>query len=115
MDEVMALRFSLVSAFIGLAVILVVSFSYKPGLEHVYDIGRDDANKFVRVKGKISSVDDKGAFYIIRVSEVKEISVVFFKGKNNASLSVGREIEASGRVTPFGNKMEIVAEKVDID
>lgn len=106
------LKISIALALIGTFILLFLSYVSEPKLIEIKDISKAMLDNFVKISGKINSIDDKESIKIIKVEDDSgQIDVIVFE-ENIINIGKGMNVEIIGKVSEYQGKMQINAEKI---
>ncbi len=115
MKESLLLKIALITSLVGLIILYFFSGRIEIDESSIAKIDRTDVGDFVKVKGKISKINDNENYIVLQIEEPKTISVIFFKDVNmNVSVNVQDEVEILGKVSEFKGKQQIIADRIRI-
>ena len=115
MKESMLLKIALTTSLVGLILLYIFSGRIEIDESSIAKIDRTDIGDFVKVKGKISKINDNKDYIVLQIQEPKTINVIFFKDANmNVSVNEQDEVEILGRVSEFKGKQQIVADRIRV-
>jgi len=106
------LKISIVIALIGTFILLFLSYVSEPKLIEIKDISKSMLDNFVKISGKINSMDNKESIKIIKVEDNSgSIDVIIFE-ENIINIGKGMNAEIIGKVSEYQGLMQINAEKI---
>lgn len=106
------LKISLLVAFAGTVILLILSNSTQPKITEIKDITKSNLDNFVRIQGSIEKFDDKESIKIINVAdETGNIDVIVFE-ENILSIGKGMQVEVIGKISEYQGNLQINAERI---
>lgn len=109
------LKFALVSAIIGTALLIFLSAKLEPRLISINEIDVRKIDNFVKIMGSVISVKDTQSLFIFDVEdESGKIKVIAYKGKEAINLNKGMRVEIIGKVKEYEGELEIEASSVKL-
>lgn len=108
------LKFALISALIGTALLLFLSTKLEPRLISIEEIDAGKIDNFVKIAGNVTNIKDIENLLIIDVKDKSDtIKVVVYKSsKETIDLNIEMQVEVIGKVTEYKGELEIEASSI---
>ena len=111
MKETTLLKIALLCSLAGLIILYFISTKieikdYKPN-KLSQNVGDD-----VKLTGTVAKITDKGNVVFVEIIQQIPVNVVLFKNGDKLKLNNGDNIEIIGKVQEYGQKEEIIAQKI---
>jgi DNA/RNA endonuclease YhcR with UshA esterase domain len=114
MQEKTLLKISLITALIGIFILLIILDRIDISDSNINLINKTMIDQQIKIKGEITRLTETPGLYILNVKDdTGNIDVIIFK-EEKIELEKGKVIEIQGTVTEYQGKVEIIAKKIII-
>ena len=114
MKEKTLLKISVITAIVGLLVLLFILDRISLTNANISNLNKDNLDEKVKIKGELISIGETPGLYILTVKDFSgEITIVVFKDEP-LELKQGDVLEIEGQVANYKDKLEIIAKKITI-
>lgn len=113
MEESLLLKIALSFSLLGLIALLLIVQGQELEETPISNLTVLEQDTVVRLKGVVSSVDDRGNILNIELAQPQTVEVVFFKS-HEMSLKKGAFVEITGEIRDYKGKKEIIATQLEV-
>jgi DNA/RNA endonuclease YhcR with UshA esterase domain len=110
MKESLLLKISLISALVGIILLLIFSRTIKVNESVISEIDQNDADSTIRINGVVTDIQIRNSTTIINVAQLDKMGVFVFN--SNLSLIKGDYIEVTGKMQEYNGKTSLIADKI---
>ncbi len=114
MKEKTLLKISLITAVIGILILLFILDKISLTSVNVGNLTKKDLDKEIKIKAELVKITETPGLYLLTVKDFSgEMTVVVFKDEI-LELKEGDILEIEGQVTSYKDQIEIIAKKITI-
>lgn len=114
MKEKTLLKISLITAIIGILVLLFILDRISLSNINISNLTKENLDEKVKIKAELIKVTETPGLYLLTVKDFSgEISVIVFKDEQ-LELKQGDVLEIEGQIASYKDKIEIIAKKITV-
>ena len=114
MKDKTLLKISLVTAIIGILILLFILDRISLSGSNLSNITKDNLDENIKIKAELVKITETPGLYILTVRDFSGIMTVIVFKDESLELKEGDVLEIEGRVTSYNGKLEIIAKKITI-
>jgi hypothetical protein len=111
MEDKFLLNCALLITFIGLAILLILSYCDKLPEKNFNDITSKDSGSTIKTQGTIKNIITHNNSMTLKLKSECELDVFVFE-KETQNLKINDTIKVTGTAQEFNGKMELVATQI---
>ena len=114
MKDKTLLKFSLVTAIVGILILLFILDRISLSNTNLSNITKDSLDENIKIKAELIKITETPGLYILTVKDFSGIMTVIVFKDESLELKEGDVLEIEGQVTSYNGKLEIIAKKIII-